>query len=189
MTVSPKSCSRPGIARAENGIGAVLNDRCPSVRAVAAAPPVAGRDRRLSLQTAPENAEVSEGYRSRSRSGLATVVTRLLGGGAWSPADLVEIVGSGWRGEADQADGLAALLRRMVPPAELASLGEVWETATASLAAQHGPVTVSAADRLLERWRQLAEERADSWRRPRSQRRKQGRRSVHPSGDLSRVAS
>jgi hypothetical protein len=101
----------------------------------------------------------------------------------------MEIVGSGWRGEIEQADGLAALLRRVVPPADLASLGEVWETATASLAAHHGPLTVSVADRLLERWRQLAQERADSWRRPRSQRRKRGRRSVHPMGDLSRVAS
>ena len=44
---------------------------------------------------------------------------------------------------------LGVELRRGASLAELTSLGEVWETATASLAAQHGPLTVSAADRLL----------------------------------------
>jgi hypothetical protein len=125
----------------------------------------------------------------RSASGPAAVLARLLGAGLWSPADLVEIVGDGWEGQGGQADALATLLYRAIPASDRVALGEVWETATATLADRGEPLSLATAYRLLERWRQLAEERADSWRRPRSQRRKRGRRSVHPSGDLSRVAS
>lgn len=121
--------------------------------------------------------------------GPAAVLARLLAAGVWSPRDLVEIVGDGWRGEDAQADALATLLYRAVPSGDRVALGEVWEVAMASLTERPGPLTPTAAGRLLERWRQLAGERADSWHRPRSQRRKQGRRSVHPMGDLSRVAS
>ena len=125
----------------------------------------------------------------RPASGPSMVLARLFTSSVWSPADLVEIVGDGWEGQRGQADALATLLYRVIPAADRVALGEVWETATASLAGRREPLTLVKADRLLERWRQLANERADSWRRPRSQRRKQGRRSVHPSGDLSRVAS
>jgi hypothetical protein len=120
---------------------------------------------------------------------LATVVVRLLGGGAWSPADLVEIVGSGWRDDAGQSNALAALLRRAVPFRDLVALSEVWETAVASLTRGRGPLTVTGADRLVGEWLALATERADAWRRPRSQRGKPGRRSERPAGDLSRAAS
>jgi hypothetical protein len=125
----------------------------------------------------------------RSASGPAAVLARLLAAGGWSPADLVEIVGDGWNGQAGQADALAVLLHRAVPAADRVALGEVWEAATISLAGLPGPLTLAKAGRLVDRWRELAYERADSWRRPRSQRRKRGRRSVHPMGDLSRVAS
>jgi hypothetical protein len=117
------------------------------------------------------------------------MLARLVAAGVCSPADLVEIVGDGWHGQGGQADALAVLLHRAVPVADRVALGEVWEAATVSLAGRPGPLTLTTAGRLLERWRQLAAERADSWRRPRSQRRKRGRRSVHPMGDLSRVAS
>lgn len=116
-------------------------------------------------------------------------MARLLAAGIWSPADLVEIVGDGWGGRGCQSEALAALLHRAVPAHNRVALGEVWESATASLAGRPGPLPLSTADRLIEQWMRLAGERADSWLRPRSQRRKKGRRSVHPMGDLSRVAS
>jgi hypothetical protein len=118
---------------------------------------------------------------------LATVIVRLLSGGPWSPADLVEIVGSGWRDDAGQSDALAILLRRAVPSGNLVALADAWETAAASLTRWRGPLTVTAADQLVGESLALAAERADAWRRPRSQRPRRGRRSERPAGDLSRA--
>ena len=69
---------------------------------------------------------------------LATMIERLLSGGAWSPADLVEIVGSAWRDDARQSDALAMLLRRAVPSGDLLALADTWETAAASLTRWRG---------------------------------------------------
>jgi hypothetical protein len=189
MTVSSRTCGSPGIAQDENRDSEVRNHGSTSVRVRPPDLHPAEPAGMPSLQGAMGHSKLPRGCRSSCRSGLASVMTRLLGGGAWSPADLVEIVGSAWRGESYQADALAALLYRAVPATDRVALGEVWEAATASLVGRPGPLTLLAAGRLLERWRQLAGERTDSWRRPRSQRRKQGRRSVHPMGDLSRVGS
>lgn len=150
-------------------------------------PPVGawrGRPSPRSGETVRSNSVLHPGV----EPGLVAVVVRLLGADGWSPADLVAIVGSGWRDDASQSDALAALLRRAVPPDDLVALGDVWETAAASLARRSGPLTLRGADRLVGEWLALAAERADSWRRPRSQRRKRGRRSECPVGDLSRAA-
>jgi hypothetical protein len=107
----------------------------------------------------------------------------------WAAEQLAGIVGSGWQAGAAQAEALAGLLRRAMPSADLVALGEVWEAAGAALSRRSGPLSVAAADDLVAGWLRFAARRADEWRRPRDQRPKQGRASVHPTADLSRVVA
>jgi hypothetical protein len=100
----------------------------------------------------------------------------------------VEIVGSCWQASAAQVDALAGLLCRALPTANLVALGEVWEAAGAALSRRPGPLSPAGA-RDLAGWLRVGARRADEWRRPRDQRPKQGRASVRPTGDLSRVVA
>ena len=101
---------------------------------------------------------------------------------------LVAAVGEGWRGTDAQARALASVLRAELAPAHLLALGEAYEAAVGDLSARPAPLTRLTADRLLRSWLKLAASRADEWRRPRQQRRKQGRPAVRPQADMSAVA-
>lgn len=124
----------------------------------------------------------------RSKASPPATLARLLAGGPWSPTDLIEIVGGGWRADQPQADTLAALLRLAIQPADHVALGEIWLDAVEALSGC-GPLDGEEAARLLGRWRSRAAQRAAEWRRPRAQRQKRGRRCEQPAGDLSGTAA
>lgn len=126
--------------------------------------------------------------RARPRVGPSATLARLLSNGLWSPVDLVELLGSGWADEPDQAEALAALLRLAIPPAHHVALSDVWTEAIESVRCS-GPLDRSAASRLLKRWQARAQRRADEWRRPRSQRPKKAGRCELPAGALAGQAA
>jgi hypothetical protein len=104
----------------------------------------------------------------------------------WAVDQLVEIVGDRWQAGGAQADALAAMLSRALPPQDLVALGEVWEAAEDALSRQLGPLTQAAAGHLVAAWLRLGADRADG-RRPRGQRPEQGWQGVRPTGDISGV--
>ncbi|HZT66738.1 MAG TPA: hypothetical protein VFA11_13205 [Acidimicrobiales bacterium] len=127
--------------------------------------------------------------RSCAEPGAAGVLRRLIAGGPFSPADLVQIVGTGWcpRRFPTQSAALGWALHHLLAPEQRVVLGEMFETARARLDCEPGPLRLETAEALVRTWRLLAQRRAEEWHRPRRYRRRRDGHSELLVPDPSRV--